>query len=145
MNLSTNCFSTTRGTNPDFCCTTPLPPTGSGNFTNDPIFADSLGHLQTSSPCINAGNDDYTNSITDLDGRPRVVDGTVDLGAYEFQGANLESFIVWLDRYSLPDDGSADYVDSDNDGMNNYQEWIADTNPTNALSVFDDYICDSDK
>ena len=38
-----------------FCCTTPMPSGGTGNFTNSPgLFADNL-HLQPGSPCIGAG------------------------------------------------------------------------------------------
>ncbi len=111
---------------------------GASWITNDPAFVNRDGgdyHLQSNSPCIDAGNNAYTNSITDLDGRPRVVNGTVDIGAYEFQGTNLEPFVVWLDQYGLPDDGSADYADSDGTGMNNWQKWIAGLNPTNIASV----------
>jgi len=35
----------------------------------------------------------------------------------------------------LPTDGSADTLDADLDGHNSWQEWRADTNPTNAASV----------
>jgi hypothetical protein len=35
----------------------------------------------------------------------------------------------------LPYDGTADYTDTDDDGMNNWREWRAGTDPTNAVSV----------
>lgn len=116
-----------------YCCTTPLAP-GTGNFTNAPEFLDA-SHLQTNSPCIDAGNNDFSGNYVDIDGRPRIVNGTVDIGATEFQGAEIEPFISLLSQFGLPDDGSADYTDADGDGMNNFAEWKAGTNPTNAQSL----------
>jgi hypothetical protein len=123
----------------NFCCAS-FPPDsfGIGNITNAPLFVDLLGgnlHLQTNSPCINAGDNTYVTTATDLDGNPRIVSGTVDIGAYEYQGAGSVISYAWLQQYGLPTDGSADYTDPDHDGMNNWQEWVADTNPTNAASV----------
>ena len=126
--------------NKNNCCTIPLPSGGTANFTNAPLFVNMAGgnfRLQTNSPCINAGNNDYATTSTDLDGRPRIVGSTVDVGAYEFQGSGMGEFIGWLQQYGLATSGSADYVDSDGDGMNNWQEWIAGTNPTNAASFLE--------
>jgi hypothetical protein len=72
-------------------CTTPLPPEP-GNISSDPMFVNASGgdyHLLASSPCINTGlNMDWMTNATDLDGYPRIFGGvTVDMGAYEFQGA----------------------------------------------------------
>ena len=109
-----------------------------GNITSPPLFVDQAAgdlHLQADSPCIDAGNNTDAPGPTDLDGNPRVVGGTVDLGAYESQASASLIPAAWLRQFGLPTDGSANFTDPDGDGMNNWQEWIAGTNPTNALSV----------
>jgi hypothetical protein len=122
----------------NYCCTTPQPGGGFGNITNAPLFMDAADgdvRLQPASPCVNAGNDSYAPQGPDLDGNPRIISGTVDLGAYEFQGTGSIISYAWLQQYGLPTGGSADYLDPDGDGLNNWQEWCCGTDPTNALSA----------
>jgi len=74
----------------NYCCTIPKP-SGMGNLTNTPMFVDYMNgdlRLQPNSPCINAGRNDYAFGPTDLDGNPRIIGGTVDIGCYEFQGSS---------------------------------------------------------
>jgi hypothetical protein len=122
-----------------YCCTTPpVSGPGTGNFTNVPLFVNQASgnfRLQSNSPCINAGLNAYAPGATDLDGNPRIVGGTVDVGAYECQSPALLNYYAWLQGHGLPTDASAVYADSDGDGLNNWQEWLAGTNPTNGASV----------
>jgi len=85
---------------------------GGGNIDEDPMFITPIDpsttptttgnlRLQSSSPAIDAGNNDLISGfLTDLDNKPRVVDGdmdgteTVDMGAYEYQTPDL--FDVYL-------------------------------------------------
>ncbi|MBI3853703.1 MAG: hypothetical protein HY298_25950 [Verrucomicrobia bacterium] len=121
------------------CCTIPLIIDDDvRSFTNAPMFVNLLSgdfRLQSNSPCINSGYNASAPAGVDLDGNPRVVGGYVDVGAYEYQNPSSVISLAYLQRYGLPTDGLADYMDSDGDGMNNWQEWQAGTNPTNAQSV----------
>jgi hypothetical protein len=121
-----------------YCCTMPMPTNGVGNITNAPLFIDVTNgnlRLQSNSPCVNSGNNANVATTRDMDGRSRIVGNAVDIGAYEFQPGISGAFIDWLQRYGLPTDGSADYLDSDADGLNNWQEWRCGTDPTNSLSA----------
>ncbi len=120
-----------------YSCNIPTVP-GPGNFTNPPLLVAEAGgdfHLQSSSPCINGGINSAETNSTDLDGNPRIVNGTTDIGAYEFQSPSSLLSYAWAQQYGLPMDGSADLADTDGDGLNNYAEWKSGTIPTNAASV----------
>lgn len=116
-----------------------MPTNGVGNITNDPAFVNPSTrdfHLQSTSPCINSGNNPYVGTATDFDGNQRIVGGTVDIGAYEYQTPTSIISYAWLVQYGLPTDGSADFADTDGTGMNNWQKWIAGLNPVDPTSVF---------
>src|SRR5439155_11181487 len=70
----------------DHSCTTP-DPGGPGNIVDDPQFVDQPNknyHLAPTSPCVDAGmNEPWMSGAQDLDGNPRIANGTVDLGAWE--------------------------------------------------------------
>ena len=50
-------------------------------------------HLRPSSPCINHGAGAAVQGAADLDGNPRIVGGSLDLGAYESQ---LRGYCAWI-------------------------------------------------
>ncbi|MCB0630523.1 MAG: HYR domain-containing protein, partial [Lewinella sp.] len=73
------------------------------NFNLDPLFADPTNGdfgLTDVSPALNVGNNVYvTNVSTDLAGQPRIKQGIVDLGAYEYQYA--PGPIIYVDKSAV--------------------------------------------
>ena len=113
-----------------------------GNITNAPSFIDWENgdyRLAYGSPCINSGtNEAWMAAATDFDGNPRMVDGTVDMGAFEYDRALYDS-----DEDGLIDADEIDLFgtspiksDTDGDSSSDYNEYIADTSPTNPADFF---------
>lgn len=70
-----------------YTCTSPNSG-GTGNITNNPQFVNAgAGNFQLlpTSPCRNVGNNADVTSTNDMLGMPRIVEGIVDMGAYEVQ------------------------------------------------------------
>ena len=91
--------------------------------------------IGANSPCINSGDNIQVTTATDLAGNPRIVGGTVDMGAYEYQTPASVISYAWLQQYGLPTDGSVDFADLDGTGFTVYQDWVAGLDPTNGASV----------
>jgi predicted outer membrane repeat protein len=66
---------------------------GKGNINRDPLFVDAKAgnlSLQANSPGINTGNNVFVTSKIDLAGNQRIINQTVDLGAYEYSSSVAE-------------------------------------------------------
>jgi hypothetical protein len=83
---------------------------GTGNINADPKLTNPLAwtlHLQSTSPCINKGSNAAPGlPAKDMDNMPRVVGGTVDMGADEF---DKNSVLLYHDRgqISIANPGTA--------------------------------------
>jgi hypothetical protein len=77
---------------------------GVGNIDINPLFVDPCNgdyHLFEDSPCIDAGDPNYIAgpNETDLDGNPRIVNGRIDMGAFELQPLSLAELLLDLTNY----------------------------------------------
>ena len=73
------------------------PPSGTGNVTGRVTFVQGTYRLAEGSLGIDAGKNSDVLGTTDLNGQPRIVNGTVDMGAYEYQGPEpvLPGYAGW--------------------------------------------------
>jgi hypothetical protein len=128
-----------------YSCTAPLPE-GEGNISEDPRFTDADNgdfRLRAGSPCINAGTNELVVGSVDLDGNPRIYNGRVEMGAYEFmmtQNSSVPIPFSWLNLFYSGLSGSNAYeVAASVTGPNSHPVWesyVAGLNPTNPLSRF---------
>lgn len=106
-----------------FSCTPVLYHGALGNITNAPHFVDSASgnyRLEPSSPCIDAGSNFFVSEYEfDFDVYLRIAGGTVDMGAYEYQGGSAE--------------------DTDGDGLSDAEEFQRGTDPDNPDSDSDGF------
>jgi len=101
--------------------------------------------LLPDSPCINAGDPDYIAQPgeTDLDGKPRVIAGRIDMGAYEFNhkpvadagpDQTVEAQAPWGATVTLDGSGSSDADSSPGtiDDINDFNWYRLDPCDQNA-------------
>ena len=75
-----------------------------GNIFADPQFISASDlRLHQTSPCIDAGANAFAPMPYDLDGNPRIIDGIVDMGAYEYIpepsfGIILYLFLIYMKK-----------------------------------------------
>jgi hypothetical protein len=127
-----------------FSCASPVAP-GEGNIDVNPMFLSETNfHLKTASPCINIGtNQDWMIGALDIDGHPRIFNGQVDMGAYEYHATQSTYNPVpyyWLDMF-YPDLTTSNMYEiaASSMGANNLAVWesyAAGLTPTNPLSQF---------
>ena len=87
-------------------------------YKGDPGFVDAATgdyRLSAGSPCIDAGDNSYVTTSTDLAGNARIANGTVDIGCYEYGSSSGGSLTDGLVAY-YPFDGNAN--DASGNGNN---------------------------
>lgn len=86
---------------------------GTGNINLNPMFADPDGRLSPGSPCVDVGNNAAVPAdvTTDLDGNPRIVNDTVDMGAYEYQAKPIHNTTqdLWYETIQSAIDAADDH------------------------------------
>jgi hypothetical protein len=97
VNLYSSDYS--NGTNDVVIVNGSFTPDGSC-ITTDPLFVNANTDNYTlfgNSPCVNTGNNSYNSLATDVRGKTRIQNTTIDLGAYEWtSGTDPENRIVFV-------------------------------------------------
>lgn len=83
----------------------------SGNLSSDPLFVDFLSDnylIQSGSPAVNAGTNSAPNEpTTDFVGDPRIVNGTIDIGADEYSPTPSLALASYALHFGAVDVGSS--------------------------------------
>jgi parallel beta-helix repeat protein/predicted outer membrane repeat protein len=122
---------------------------GTPDYDWDDYWVEGDYHFLSDSPCIQAGDPNYVSEPDekDLDGNPRVINGRIDMGAYEFANTDTDGDGMpdwWENKYGLNptiitgSDGADG--DCDSDGWRNIVEYLLRTEPNNSSSDGEDRL-----
>ncbi len=125
---------------------------------NDDFWVEGDYHLKSVSACINTGDSNYAAEVNevDIDGRPRVLYGRIDMGAYEYSDemeadfnsdgiVNFEDFSIfasyWLEDCNQPDwCGGRDVDESGKVGVYDLrcfaEKWLTVTEDPNLVGYW---------
>ena len=83
-------------------------PNGTPEDPNDDFWVDGDYHLLPDSPCINAGDPNYTGdpNEADLDGKLRIIGGRIDMGAFEYRPSTPAEVDIDPDTLNLTSRGN---------------------------------------
>jgi len=112
---------------------------GTGNIDLDPELVADRVHLRASSPCIDAGDPNWSSVSDewDVDGEARVSGSGTDMGCDEFtdvDGDGLPDY--WEVRFGGSCSAMVPTSDPDDDGWSNEDEYVRQSNPNIPSNIY---------
>ena len=137
-------LSNSKGTVRNTCSSDGVISGMDGAITNSPLFVDAANgnfQLQPNSPCLDQGNNTYAPVANGLGGQSRVINGTVDMGAYERFLTELDTDVDgipdWWELRHFGGVSNAPALQLSSNGVDTVQAaFIAGLDPKNPESRF---------